>query len=50
MRLRQLRAFAEAVRGERPVAASAADGLIALRVLLAALEAIETGETIEIRS
>jgi predicted dehydrogenase len=48
--LRQLTAFAEAVRGERPVAASVEDGLIALRVSLAVLQAIETGETIEIRS
>lgn len=50
MHLRQLTVFAQAVRGEQPVAASAEDGLIALRVSLAVLQAIETGETIQIRS
>lgn len=46
MYLRQQQAFADAVRGDLPVAADARDGLIALQVSLAAIESIETGEAV----
>ncbi len=44
----QIRAFADAVLNDKPVAASGMDGLVALKVSLAALRSINTGETVEI--
>lgn len=48
MHPRQLAAFADAIRHDRPVAASAEDGLLALRVSLAALESIRTGGVVDL--
>lgn len=48
MHPKQLNAFAEAIRKDKPVAASAEDGLLALRVSLAVLESIETGEAVSL--
>lgn len=44
----EIGAFAEAIRADKPVAATGEDGLIALRVSLAALRSIETGQTVEL--
>jgi predicted dehydrogenase len=48
MYARQAQAFAGAIRQDSPVAASAEDGLLALRVSLAALESIRSGEAVAI--
>ncbi len=45
---KQVAAFAEAVRNNGPVAATGEDGLAALRVSLAALESVRTGEVREV--
>ena len=44
----QLAAFADAIRRDLPVAASAEDGLLALRVSLAALESIHSGAAVDL--
>jgi len=43
---REIAAFAEAIREDKPVAAGAEDGMIALQVSLAALRSIETGQVV----
>jgi predicted dehydrogenase len=48
MYLRQLLAFAEAIREDKPVAATDEDGLWALHTSLAALRSIETGEAVAV--
>lgn len=48
MHPKQLAAFADAIRYDRPVAASAEDGLRALHVSLAALESIRTGGVVNV--
>ena len=48
MHTRQLNAFAEAIREDKPVAASAEDALLALRVSVAVLESIRTGEAVSL--
>lgn len=48
MYLDQVRAFAEAVLEDKPVATGGEDGLIALRVSLAALRSIRTGEAVQL--
>lgn len=45
---RQVAAFAAAILENRPVAAGAEDGLLALRVSLAVLESVRTGLTVEL--
>jgi len=50
MYLGQIRAFAMAILEDKPVETGAADGLLALRVSLAALESIRTGEAVELES
>ncbi len=44
----QLKAFADAIREDKPVAASGEDGLWALQVSLAALRSIATGEAVAV--
>ena len=44
----EISAFAEAIREDKPVGATGEDGLIALRVSLAALRSIETGQVVEL--
>lgn len=46
--LRQLEAFAQAVREDLPVPFSAEDGLTALRVSQAALESVQTGQAVQL--
>jgi len=43
---REIAAFAEAIREDKPVAAGGEDGMIALQVSLAALRSIETGQAV----
>ena len=43
---REIAAFAEAIREDKPVAAGGEDGMIALQVSLAALRSIETGQMV----
>jgi len=43
---REIAAFAEAIRQDKPVAAGGEDGMIALQVSLAALRSIETGQVV----
>jgi len=43
---REIAAFAQAIREDRPVAADGEDGMIALQVSLAALRSIETGQAV----
>jgi predicted dehydrogenase len=45
---REIADFAAAIRDDRPVAASGADGVMALRVSLAAIEAIQSGESVRV--
>lgn len=45
---KQVEAFAEAIRDDKPVAASAEDAIHALRVSLAVLESIRTGQVVEL--
>ena len=44
----QISSFAEAIRQDKPVAATGEDGLIARRVSRAALRSIETGQVVEL--
>ncbi|MBC7287146.1 MAG: Gfo/Idh/MocA family oxidoreductase [Armatimonadetes bacterium] len=48
MYLEQVQAFAEAVRKGQPAAATAEDGLIALRVSLGAIESARSGRAVEL--
>lgn len=48
MHPKQLAAFAQAIREDGPVAADIDDGIAALKVSLAALESIETGQAVEV--
>jgi len=43
---RQIAAFAEAIRQDKPVASGGEDGMLALEISLAALRSIETGQAI----
>ncbi len=43
---REIAAFAEAIREDKPVAAGGEDGMIALQVSIAALRSIETGQMV----
>ncbi len=43
---REIAAFAEAIREDKPVATGGEDGMIALQVSLAALQSIETGQVV----
>jgi predicted dehydrogenase len=44
----QIAAFADAIRRDAPVAAGVEDGLVALRVSLAVIESITTGQAVEL--